>query len=361
MGNVFHANFYNRKNVGGLERASITQKFGNHTLTLLDYNITSHRDYLLPPENTPVTVSYGQGPAFVRDMYGYVNHYETLGGDDGKAFTRMVVLGTSKVMNSVNPNTWNGSSRSGVARDVASRHRLRSIVHNHPEVVETWATGNRTDFQVLKALADETGYRLWVDGATVWLLDPAQVIRTASSMTSPFIGLRAQQKVRVFGGSDIPGDVVASKRRMQFGIDPRTNEFFHATSGDPTNPVELVSGTAKSFQEAQRLGDAAEKKQNDQFVLKAVINGNAAITPGVVVEVEAGRVNSDQAGVWMVNEAVHEVSRKGFTTSISASRGAERVTLARVPNTVRNVSGSAQAVVRNGTTWEAVLQEQVRV
>lgn len=345
----------------GLHRATIRQKFSNHTLLLLDYDIVSKQDYLLPPENTPVEVTYGNGPTASGLGYGYVNHYETVTGQNGKAMTRMVVMGTSKVMDSVNPTAWSDYTRSGIVREIATRHRLRSVVNNHPAVVENWATGGRSDFQSLKALADEIGYQLWVDGATLWFLDPAQIVRSASAVTTPLVRTRHQRNVKVMGGTNIPGEMKASRRQMIYGIDASTNEFFEATSGSPLLATELASTPVDNFLDAQYTADAMTRQQQDQSVLKATVAGNPTIAPGVVVNFEASGVNTDQAGLWVVNSSEHVVDRRDYTTTISASRGAERLTLSRVPNTIRTASGHARAVVRNGLVWESALQERVYV
>ncbi len=345
----------------GLQQATIRQKFSNHTLILLDYDITSKRDYLLPPENTPVEVTYGTGPTGTGYGYGYVNHYETVTGKAGKAMTRMVVMGTSKVMDSVLPTSWSEYTRSGIAREIATRHRLRSVVNNHPAVLENWATGGRTDFQSLKALADEIGYQLWVDGATLWFLDPAQVVRSASTVTTPLIRTRQQRSVKVMGGSNIPGEMKATKRQMLYGIDASTNEFFEVTSGSRLLPMELTSTPVDNFLDAQYVADATTRQQQDRSVLKATVAGDPVITPGVVVNFEPSGASTDQAGLWVVNSAEHVIDQNGYTTSLTATRGAERMTLSRVPNTIRTSSGSARAVVRNGLVWEAALQEKVYV
>lgn len=347
--------------MAGLQRLEIRQKFNNHTLLLLDYDITSKRDYLLPPENTPVEVLYGMGPTNTGYGYGYVNHYETVTGKSGKAMTRMVVLGTSKVMDSVYPTSWTEFTRSGIVREIATRHRLRSVVNNHPAVVENWATGGRSDFQSLKALADEIGYQLWVDGATLWFLDPAQVVRSASSVTTPRIRTRDQRNVKVLGGSNIPGEMKATKRQMLYGIDSSTNEFFEATSGSTLLSTELATTPVDNFLDAQYAADAATRQQQDQAVLKATVAGNAVLAPGVVVNFEGSPASTDQAGLWVANSAEHVIDPVDYTTSITATRGAERLTLDRVPNTIRTASGHARAVVRNGLVWEASLQERVYV
>lgn len=360
MPNVLRATFVNRREVRGLQRVTVRQKFSNHTLAFLDYRIDHRFDYLLPPENTPVQASFGRSPMGVSMFYGYVNHYETV-TENGRALARLVAVGTSKPMNAVRPASWQDVTRSSIARDIAARHRLRSVVHDHPYVIDNWATGNRSDFQALKALAEETGYRLWVDGSTVWFLDPSKLLRNASNMSAVTVTQRDIRNSRVLGGSNIPGEILASKRRVQFGLDYRTNEFFESTSGQTSNPTEMLTGTANTFSEAQDIADAADRRQQDYYALKAEISGNARVYPGALVNVESGRVNTDQGGVWIASETEHEVTQSEFTTNFTATRGLDRQPLTRTTTTTRGASGLTQAVTRGGLVWEAALQEQVRV
>lgn len=359
MSNVLQAGFYRRRAIDGLQRVTVRQKFSNHTIAFLDYKFDNHRDYLLPPENTPTTIRWGSGPSGVRTTYGYINHYETTAGEQGEALTRMVLVGTSKKMNAVNTSTWQGQSYSAVARDIVTRHRLRSVIHDHPFVLENWATGTRSDFQSLKALADEVGYVLWVDGSTAYFLDPTRVFQDASSMSTPRVKNQVIRKAQVLGGSNIPGEMRSSSRRVQYGLDLRTNEFFTATSGDITHPTEVTTATVNTFSEAQQVADAAERKQREYYVLKATLDGNAALYPGAVVQVESGRVNRDQEGLWLTTEATHEITTTDFETQIVATRGADQFPAMRVRSTVRGASGLMPAVVRDGVTWEAALQEHI--
>lgn len=360
MRKVLQATYVNRREVKGLQRITVRQKFSNHTLAFLDYNVNSKFDYLLPPEGTPVQAAYGVSPLGVNIFYGYVNHYETITDDGSRAQVRLVAVGTSQPMNAVHPSSWTDVTRSSIAREIAARHRLRSVVHDHPYVVDNWATGTRSDFQALKALAEETGYRLWVDGATVWLLDPTKLLQDASSMKSVPVSSRDLRSSRVYGGSNIPGEILASKRRVQFGLDYRTNEFFQSTSGDVARPAEMVTATANTFAQAQDIADAADRKEQDYYALKALSEGSARIYPGALLQVESGRVDTDRGGLWVTSEAEHVISVDEYTTAFTATRGADRQPLARMKTTVRGASGLPQAVIRGGLVWEAALQEQVR-
>lgn len=362
MPNVLNAVFPGSgPSVRGLQRVLVRQKFANHTVAFFDYAFNDKRQYVMPAENSPVLAKWGETPLGVETFYGYVNHYETATNEQEQALTRLVALGTSKVMNGANPNTWSGMTRSGMAREIAKHYRLRSVVHEHPHVVDNWATGPRSDFRSLKALADEAGFHLWVDGATLYFLDPVRVLQSAATLTVPRFTTEDIRRIQVLGGSNIPGEMTAAKRRVLYGLDYVTNEFFQATSGDWRNPTEVVTANINTFGEAEEITDAAARKEGEYFTLKATLKGNARLRPGALLALDSGRVNTDQSGLWFVNEAEHVITSTDFETKIVATRGADRLPLSRISTTVRGATEQSAAVVRDGSTWEAVLQEHVSV
>jgi hypothetical protein len=361
MANLFLADYHGWRAVAGLSKVTVRQKFGNHTLFFLDYSISKNQQHLLPPEGTPVQVRFGSAPLGVRTAYGYVNHLEERVDEENRKFTRLVALGTSKVMNSVTPTSWVGHTRSSILRDLGTRYRFRTVMHSHPEVLETWASGALTDFRVANLLADEIGYRLWVDGATMWMLDPHLVLASASTTSTKVVHLSQQRKSQVFKGTNVPGQVKASKRLVQYGVSRTTNELVVATSGDTSLPVEMLSGSAASYTQAQFAAEGTQKSMLDQAVVDASFDGDATITPGSPIRFDQTATSRDQMGLWLVNEAVHEISGEGFTTRISGSRDKDRVMTSRVLDVVRREGSLSRAVIRNGKTWEAEMQERVNV
>ncbi len=361
MRNVMAAQFHKRRSLSNLRKITVRQKTGNHTVTFLDYEMLRRNEYLLPPENTPVTIRYGLGANNVDVEYGYVNHYETTVGSDNKTLTRMVVLGTSKPMNGMTSSTWSATSRSAIARDIATRHRMRSVIHDHPYLVENWATGNRTDFQALRALADEAGYDFWVDGATVYFLDPERIVTTASSMSVRAVPPKDVHRIQVLGGSNIPGEIEPSRRQVQYGLDYRTNEFFTATSGDPVDPTKVSGASVNTYSEAQEVADSQTRRQGHYYTLRAEVEGDVKMRPGALSRFNSGRINTDQAGLWVASEAVHEVTSNTYTTELVASRGRDQRPLSRTRTTSRGITSRPRAVVRDGLIWESALQEHVHV
>lgn len=357
MPNVLQASFHRHNRLTGLRKITVTQKFGNHTLVFLDYNFRRRSQYLLPAEGTPVQVRWGAGPVGVRNFYGYVNHYDTIVDGRGETNTRIIVLGTSKVMNTAVPTNWPGHTRSGIVREIAKRYKFRSIIHQHPYQTEAWASGARTDFQVLNSLAEESGYRVWVDGSTVFFLDPQKVLNSAESMFVPSFRRGKIRKSKVTGGLGAPRDHVA-KRRVIHGLDYSSNEFFTATSGDESLPVEASTVPVNDYVDAEVITSARDSEEDDYYTLTATLSGSAEVYPGGLVRLEGDQITKDRQGIWLVNKTIHTITNRDFTTEIVATRS-KNMRPAKATHTLKEAREHTAAVVRDGSHWEALLQEHV--
>jgi phage protein D len=361
MANMFRADYYGWRAVDGLSKVTVRQQFSNHTLFFLDYNIAENQKYLLPPENTPLSVLLGSGPLGSRTMYGYVNHLEEKVTEQGVRLTRLVGVGTSKVMNTTVPSSWEGTTRPGVVRQLASRYRFRAVMHSHPEVLESWSTGSLTDFRALNRLAEEMGFKVWVDGATIWLLDPARSLAAASRVSTKVVHPAEQYSGQVFKGSNIPGRVTAAKRTLQYGISRTSNEVLVSANGDRSLPAELLTVPADTYSEAGYAADAARRLRADAYSVTATVVGDATLSPGAPVVFDRHTASPDQVGLWLVNSAEHTISADGFTTAITGTRDVDRPLKSRIPDTTRQRGNLTNAVIRNTRSWEAAVQEVLYV
>lgn len=360
MPNVLDARYQNHSSPADLKKVTVRQKYGNHTLAFLDYRFKERARYVLPPEGTPTKVRWGSAPVNLGTHYGYVNHYETLNEGDS-VFTRLVSLGTSRRMNAANPSTWSDSTASAIARDFARRYKLRSVVHDHDWVLSDWTSGPQSDWKALKALATQVGYNLWVDGSTLYFLDPKRVLQGASTLHTPVISNSDVKMAKILGGPNIPGTPAQTHRRVLHGLDYVTNEFFTATSGPASVDPEVVTTNVTTYADADQITQGAGRADGDYFTAQFLLKGNARLRPGRVIRVVAPRINGDQEGLWTIVESTHTVTRQDFTTEVVATRSKEPYrNLSRVVTTVRD-SNDVPAVVRDGATWEAALQEHVHV
>lgn len=340
----------------------VHQAFGNHTVVVLDYSVNKRSSYVLPPEKTPVSVTWGTTPNGTKTFYGYVNHYVSDSDSSGiKSSVKVVVLGTSKDMNTAQPTTWQGATRSGVAREIAKRHRLRSVIHPHPVVLETWTTGLRTDFQALQELASESGYRVWVDGATLYFLDPDELMLSSQNQSFPeFFGSDIRD-AKLLGGSGAPIDEGVATRKVVYGLDYHNNEFFEAANGNENDPVQVLPVTASAYYEADSWLDAAQKQSSAYYNAELILSGNSDIYPGNLILLGNTKTTTDLSGYWVVLTSTHDISQKDYVTRVNAIRGPDQTPNIRTTGTIQGAVQIMDCVIRDGSTWEATYQEHINV
>lgn len=359
MSNVMVAQFNGHSETPPLRALTVIQKIGKHSLAMLDYD-TVRASLTLPQENVATSIRWGNSPSGLNTFYGYVNHYETVTVADGVPHTRVYVLGTSKPMNNVVPTNWNRVTYSSVARDIARRYGLRSVINPHPFVAEAWAGGRSTDFQILQRLVDETGYFLWVDGSTLYFLDPERMITNGGRLQHPqFVGEQIRL-AKVTAGAGAPKDSGAAKRRIVYGLDYTNNEFFESQSGSLDNPTEVLDRTVLTYAEAQSLNDATARMNQDYYLLDARVDGNAQVAPCTVATLSSNTLNDTQTGMWAVQTAEHYMEAADFVTKFTAIRNSTLQPTVKAPATLRG-SQQVSATVRNRGRWEAVRQEHLNV
>jgi phage protein D len=362
VGNVMYARYHKSDVDEPLTRVEIRQKTGHHTVALLDYDLSGPTKYIFPQPDTPVTLDWGYLPKGLTKFYGYVNHYETMTNDALRTTTRVVVIGTSKPMNSTRPdNLWRDTTRSAIARHIAKRNRFRSIIHPHHEKVESWAGGPRSDIQCLRALAKEIGYKVWIDGPTLHFLDPRRVLASPASDDYPqFVMGEDLLSVKAFAGEHTPG-TNSGYQRVVFGLDNKTNEIFKKTAGKPNHPRRLETEVARNYGELQHLTESFDKMDMEAYTVQMTLDGEPQVHPTGLVSLIGDNLTNDQAGTWLIDEATHVLTDQGFTTYATGVRDKEDDLGIRTWNSIRGAVKKKPAVIRDGTNWEATLQEHVNV
>lgn len=358
MGRVLRADYLGHGPRVVPRTAYVRQEFGKHTLAVVDYRITGKAEYVLPGEGAPAVVRYGLDGQDFRPFYGYVNHYE--GATEDGTTLRVVMLGTSRRMSDAAPTTWTNLTNTGIAREYAKRHRLRSLIHPHDFERTSWSSHTLTDFQSLNVLADEIGFRCWVDGPTVYMLDPRRIMKSPQSAPL-FFGGETLRKIQVTGGANAPRDEGPLRKSVVYGLDKGTDTLLVATGGSHDNPTRIEARTADTYAEAEWVAAASERKSLDFYTVEMTVVGDSRIVPGAVVGIRANNPATDQQGYWMVTRATHRVTSREYLTDVVGVRGSDQMLSTTVPTVVRGAKQFDGAVVRDGKNWEAILQEHLSV
>lgn len=358
---------------GGLYRVEVREGFSKHPLLMLDYPAPRRRRGMIP-EGTPFTLDWGWAPLDLRTVYGYVNHHEIVEQGDGTQFLRTFCLGTSMSLNDSGSNVWEKVSPSFIAKTVATKRGLRCVMHQAPRVLPYWAQGNDSDFVMLKRLATSIGFRFWVDGSTMYFLDPGRMLRQPTDQRTPSFEMYRDgeddtlKDIKVISGSMAPGG--ASVQEI-FGIDNNTGRLIKANSGRVFEERGLVKPAKRStyphsvgsLQEAKQINEANAALGTWAHIEASVV-GSPRVRIGRLVSLGGDALNDSHSGDWLVSEATHilEVSenqQKTYMTDMTLTRNNRRIVRSN-SSTFRDAHREIPArLTRN--RWESRILESVYV
>jgi len=365
-----------------ISRCEIRKAFGVHSLVIIDLQVGevfgSGTGTPVWPEWTPAQVDFGRRFDSVVPWYGYVHHHSVLADTAGTKGTtlRYVLIGTSGPMNEEQTRSWRSISASALARQVFREHGLRTITSVHPRVLPYWAQPGISDFSLLQGLAQETGYRLFVDGPTGSFFNPRTLLSSPLSHGIPSYrqdrGRNAVSTLlnfEVLTGRMVPRDTGQTKQAVVFGVDKRSAKTLHATGTAADGMLHQVISTkaVDDFSVAQSLAGAGTLATQGWLTARADINGNAVLNPGDLIEVTGSAIATDNVGLWLIRGVTHlfdiyaQRTKDMFTSTLDLERDqVYSATFDRVA-ALSNTSDSISAILRGSQVWVAQFLEDIRV
>jgi len=233
-----------------------------------------------------------------------------------------------------------------------------------------------SDFELLLGLADETGYRLYVDGPNGEFFNPRTLLSSPLSHSVPFYqqvrgrnGVSSLLNFEVLTGRMIPRETGQTKQSVVFGVDKRSAGTLHATSTAVAGMQRRVLSekSVDDFAVAQTLADAQTLSAQGWITAKADINGNAAVDPGTLINVGGSAIATENAGLWLVRGVTHlfdlyaQRTKDIFTSSVALERDQiYAATFDRVAS-LSNTNDSIHATMRGNQVWVAQFMEDIRV
>lgn len=293
------------------------------------YRIAADR---LPPslwwaENTPVEIMWGSTPATKASFVGYVVSPELIAQPDTqRAYVtgqmidvRYTLLGVTKTLQTAQTTPWRQCSVSYMAQAIAAAHGLAAVTDPHPRVFDSRTQAAQSDFAFLQDRAAEVGYRLAVDGTTLYLTDPRRplVASTPSYLMSrvPGMGDTMASFQAVAGETDPAGAIRATHTSVAISARgvvtsaqaqaPRTGPL-----GAPLDPqvgkyaTGYVSG---SHVDAQAITNAAALADLWWVHADAVVDGDVRLRAGCPVTLGGAALTTQYTGAWMTRAAHHRL------------------------------------------------------
>jgi hypothetical protein len=362
-----------------ITRVEVREGYGVHSMVIIDVTTppTSKNPY---SELTPVVLDYGRSPNDLVRWNGYVHHSSTLASSDTLHSTvRYICIGTTLPMNTQRTRSWKNVSPTSIVRQVGRENGLRTVISPSARRLTYWAQTGESDFKLVNDLASETGFRFWVEGATLYFLDPrilllgqkAQDIPVFSKNQTPGL-YDTLQSLSILTGTMIPRSNGAASTSVISGLDAKTGKVIKASSTSDTGIGTFLNSisTARAvdnYADAQALMEARTLASRGWITMQATIYGTAKVAPGTLVGISGSSVSSDNKGRWMVTSTKHVINRdknnKGlmFTTTVDAERDQPYAVTFRSDANKRFKFDTVPAVLRNRQFWESSLLEDINV
>jgi hypothetical protein len=323
---------------------SIYQDINAHPIALLDVvyigknsnasGVGAINSWQYLAEDTPIQINYGQNPHFMYPFLGYVASYKLIrtGTDPGYAGQTMTrvqytITGTSKVMQSSKNIAWKYTSPSAIAGNIANNNGFRGVIYNYVAAID-YRLQNSSDFKFLVQLANEIGFRFYVDNTDLYFINPQQILDRGNNRGTPQFWSYNQpglyDTIRSFKpivGTITPDGGVVANRNV-IGLNPNTQQIVQA-SNIPTITASASSseqvGTAitkyYNTAPAESYYEASQKVQADALnnlywnTADTELYGDARVKPNALVNLVGPSLPTTEAGLWLVQSAVHNLTK----------------------------------------------------
>jgi hypothetical protein len=364
---------------GSISRVEVREGYGVHSMAIIDISTrpTSKKPY---DELTPVVLDYGRAPRDMVRWYGYVHHSTALASADAQhVVVRYVCIGTTLPMNSQRTRSWKNVSPTSIVRQVGRENGLRTVISPSARRLTYWAQSGESDFKLISNLAAETGYRFWVEGSTLYFLDPRILLVGQRTQDIPVFSKNQQdgvqdnlQSLSILTGTMIPRSNGTTGTSAISGLDAKTGKVIKASSAAVSGKTAFLNTitTARAvdnYADAQALMEARTLASRGWVTMQATVYGTAKVSPGTLIGIGGNSVSTENKGRWMVTSTKHVINRDKsnsgwlFTTTVDAERDQPYAVTFRSDANKRFKFDTVPAVLRNKQFWESSLLEDINV
>jgi phage protein D len=312
--------------------------------------------------------------------YGYVHHSSVMATSANQTVTtRYICIGTSLPMNTQRTRSWKNVSPTSIVRQVGRENGLRTVISPSARRLTYWAQSGQSDFKLVSDLATETGFRFWVEGTTLYFLDPRILLLGQKAQDIPVFTKSQRpgkydtlQDMTILAGTMIPRANGTTGTSAISGLDAKTGRVIQASSSAKTGASSFLntittSRAVDNYADAQALMEARTLASQGWITIQATVYGTSKVTPGTLIGISGSSISSDRQGRWMVTSTKHIINRSKdnsgllFTTTVDAERDQPYAVTFRSDANKRFKFDSVPAVLRNKQFWESSLLEDINV
>lgn len=281
------------------------------------------------PEQTPMQINYGMRPTYMAQFLGYIASYTLIKTGTDTGYGGMVttnvqytIVGTSQVMQSTVNYAWKHITPSGIAAAISAKNGFRAIVHPYASAID-YRLQNVSDFQFLTQLANEIGFRFYVDNTDLYFVNPKLILDNSNTRNVPQFWTYNQpglwDTIRSFKpivGTITPDGGIVANRTIA-GINPNTNNlvgnsqayqlFSSPDAGaiSPTITKFYNDAPADSYYEAQQKVQADLNRNMYWLTADTQLRGDYRVKPNTLVQLGGTAMPNTEAGFWLVQSSSH--------------------------------------------------------
>lgn len=321
------------------KRVEIIQETNSHPVVLLDVEYIGNKtaqggtgvrgSWSYIKEQTPITINFGMKPSHMGQFVGYVASYTLKKTGTDKANSNLIstcvqytLIGSSQIMQSTKNIAWKHTSPTSIAADIAVKNGFRSVIHPYRSAIN-YRLQNVSDFRFLNQLADEIGYRFYVDNTDLYFVNPKVILSRPNIRNIPRFWAYNKpgvwDTIREFSpvvGTITPDGGIVANRNIS-GINTNTGnlltaadsfELFTSPSAPAVSPTinKYYGDTpADSYYEAQQKVVADTNSNLYWLTANCVLRGDYRVKPNVLVELQGAAIPDTEQGNWLVQSSRH--------------------------------------------------------
>lgn len=279
------------------------------------------------PGGSPVQVTIWTS-AGRKALHGYV-HKAVPAFDDNPTAVNLTVVSAGYPLKAAGKLAIGSTTASMAVTRIARKHKLHADVESHPRKFRQLVQSGETDWEFLTRIADEVGYSLRVEGATLRFVSRSALAKHYRTK-APILRFRRNRGNRLYEVLSFQPTEAAyldetgsrARRKVDY-LDKYARKFSSSASDKPKDTgrkgkdpeyTRFTSATAKTFKEASLIAAARTEANRYPVLAKATIIGNPVIGPDIMVFIDG--VMKRYEGYWTVLKATHYLLPGKYVTDI---------------------------------------------
>jgi phage protein D len=249
----------------------------------------------------------------------------------------------SKMKGKGSQKIWKNKTYSQIAREIASKYKLKAVVDETKTLVVSEPQGNKSDFAFLRCLAERIGYRFYIQGNELHFhkrsLDKKPLLTlTYLGRDGLLLSFRPKVKAQVSKAEGtqtkaVGFDPMSKKAVVHEAYDGNVNQ---TVLGKKTLLVDGATGEEKYeaqetgkviptpyqiTQENQELAEGIKQEaQLDQLEAEAVVIGMPTIAAKEIIEITG--VGNKFSGNYYIKQVRHDIGGSGYLMTLDLKRNA---------------------------------------